>query len=187
MKNHLTYEEVGLPLGHASPKLSYHASGGFLVAHTSPRKSDLPVKRLSIRRVNEERYRPLGDFPPDISVESFVLHRDKPIVYLSTYAWHLLPNDRAVAGGNWRALHRFDLDTLKEEVLVRQGEMILPAGHRRDTGVDLLSVDAAGSALYCRVGLEVADSACTVKRYVAKISLADKVLVPLTNLEAISA
>jgi hypothetical protein len=178
----LRFEEVGLPEGHVSPRLAYHNPTGTIIAHTSPRKSSLPTQRLSIRRVTERRYRPIGDFPPAISVSSFVLCPRLPLLYFVTFVWSEYEN--GPPGGLWETLCRFRLDTSECEVIARRGELVPPSGYDSAWIAELLSAAEDGSTLFCKAVLSAAGQG---EDWVSELSVSERSLTPRAKLEAVFA
>lgn len=177
-----SFSEIGLPEGHAFPELSYHAPTGFLVAHTRPLDSALPSRRLSARRVTEPRYRPVGDFPPAISVESYAASFSLPVLYFLTYEWSEYPN--GPVGGHWDALYRFNLETRQSEVVARRGEVIPPNRYKSAWLSALFSVGADGCTIFCKAALEGAE----VTDYcLSEFLIAERKLTPINMLEAVFA
>src|SRR5881409_1232799 len=76
-----SFTDIGLPDGHGFPRPAYHHPTRSIVAQTRPLDSRLPSSRLSVRRVNEPRYTPIGQFSAEISTSSFVLCRTLPLLY----------------------------------------------------------------------------------------------------------
>jgi len=121
------FGNIGLPEGHAFPRLVYHAPTGIIIAHTRPLKRRLPSERLSMRRVSETRYALIESFPPEVSVSSFALSPTAPFLYFLTETWKEIGD---TVGGDWAGLHRFNLDTRQGDMLARPGELALPAPYR---------------------------------------------------------
>lgn len=151
MKRRLGFERIGLPKGHAYPQLAYHSPTGLVIAHTQPVNSPLPRRRLSLKRVNGMSYRPIADFPPSVSVESFLLHPQLPFLYFITYVWSKPVN--GPVGGDWDALYRYSLNSRKCKIAARRGELVLPDGYRQAWLCELLSTTTDGKTLFCKAGL----------------------------------
>src|SRR5687767_5254434 len=141
-----SFEDVGLPHGHAYPRLAFHESTGTLIAHTRPLKSTLPNERLSFRRASESRYQPIGDFPDGISIESVVVDATRPALYFSTLEWQMGDDGPE---GNWDGLYRFDLEEHRCELLARRGRLRAPDGDWETWVSELLAVTNDGRALIC--------------------------------------
>ena len=167
MKTRPSFEEIGLPKGHAYPELAYHPPTGSMIVHTRPLKSSLPCRRISLS-VNGKRYRQIANFPPSISVEDYLLHPKLPLLYLITYSWSMFLGK--TPGGDWDALYRFNLETGKSETLASKGSLASPNDYPRVWLNQLLSVSDDGEALYCRAAF------FGVKRYycISKLSIADR-------------
>ena len=183
------YQKVGLPDGHAFPVLAYHPPTGSILAHTRPIKSRLPCRRLSLRRVNGTRYRPIADFPPSISVENFLLHPQLPLLYFITYVWKECELGINPPGGDWDALYCFNLNTRKSKIVARRGELVLPDGYRKAwlRGAwlcELFSVSDDGNTLFCKAGLPKGK---TVHYCLSKLSIPDRKLAVITRLKAVFA
>jgi hypothetical protein len=176
-----SFNDVGLPDGHAYPELAYHQPTGSIIAHTRPRDSRLPGHRLSIRRVSESRYSVIGDFPSSISVSSFALSPALPILYFITFTW----SDRnGHVGGDWDALHRFTLDTHQSEIVARRGELVPPDHYRVAWLSELFSVSADGRTLFCKAALQREGS---IDYCLSELSIADRKLSAITRLDAVFA
>src|SRR6266550_511937 len=132
--------EIGLPEGHAFPELGYHAPTNSIIARTRPLDARLPSRRLSMRRTTESHYRPVCDFPPSISVDSFVTSPSLPTLYFLTYVWS--EHSDGPVGCDWDALYRFNLDTGHSEAVAQKGELILPDGYESAWLCNLHSVSA---------------------------------------------
>ncbi len=176
------FQKIGLPDGHAFPVLAYHPPTSSVLAHTRPIKSRLPCRRLSLRRVNGTRYRPIADFPPSISVENFLLHPQLPLLFFITYVWSEHVN--GPVGGDWDALYCFNLNTRKSKIVARRGELVLPDGYRRAWLCELLSASADGNTLFCTAGLPKGK---TVHYCLSKLSIPDRRLAVVTRLKAVFA
>jgi hypothetical protein len=155
MKTGTTFEMIGLPKGHAYPKLAYHPRTALLIVHTRPVKSILPGGRISLKRLNGSRYRSIANFPSSvsassISVESFLLHPHLSLLYFITYVWSEYPN--GPPGGDWDALYCLNLETQKNKTIVQKGGLAPPDGYRRVWINELLSTSADGNTLFCRAG-----------------------------------
>ena len=148
MKTRPSFEEIGLPKGHAYPELAYHPPTGSMVVHTRPLKSSLPCRRISLMGVNSKRYQPIADFPSSISVEGYLLHPRLPLLYLITYSWSMFLGK--APGGDWDALYRFNLETGKSEILASKGSLVPSNGYPRVWLNQLLSVSDDGETLFCR-------------------------------------
>lgn len=195
MNSRQDYEELGLPSGHGYPKLAYHPSTGSIIVHTQPVESTLPSRRLSVRRLNESRYRLIGDFPPEISIENFVLHPSLPLLYVNTFIWKEYIN--GPVGGDWDALYCFNLDTLQSEILVRSGELIPPDGYRFASISTLFSMSNDGRKLFLRARLKNQDSKNPKKpdshcpkssgHYLSEFSIADRKLTIIEELKTVFA
>lgn len=176
-----SFDDVGLPDGHAFPELAYHQPTGSIIAHTRPRESRLPSHRLSIRRVSESRYTVIGDFPPSISVSSFALSPTLPILYFITFAWS---DHNGNVGGDWDALHRFTLDTHQSEIVARRGELVPPDHYRFAWLSELFSVSADGRTLFCKAALQREGP---IDYCLSELSIADRRLAAITRLDAVFA
>jgi hypothetical protein len=180
--SHQEFQKIGLPDGHGFPVLAYHPATGSVLAHTRPIESRLPCRRLSLRRVTETRYRPIGDFAPSVSVESFVLHPRLPLLYFITYVWSEHTN--GPVGGDWDALYRFNLNTIQSEIMARRGELFSPDGYRTTWLKELFSVSDDGNTLFCMAGLRNGEP---VHYCLSKLSIPDRKLAVITRLEAVFA
>ena len=178
-----SFGDVGLPEGHAYPELAYHAPTNSIIVHTRPLDSVLPIRRLSIRRTSEFRYRLMDEFPPSVSVESFVLSVTQPVLYLLTYTWSEYPN--GPPGGSWEALYRFNLETGMSEVIVRHGELMPESPHRPPWLNKLISISADDCKLFCKVGFQTSDS--NAHYYLAALTIADGKLTLISKLPAVFA
>lgn len=180
-----TYQDIGLPAGHGDPKLIYHPPTGSVIVHTRPRdQSILLCRRLSFRRLDETRYRPIGDFPPQVDVTSFALSPKLPELYFNTIVWKECEKGINPPGGYWDALHRFNLNTLESEIVACPGELISPGHYQRVWLNDVLFVDENVRAVFCNAGLFKDGKAdyCLVK-----LTVEDRKLEILTRLEAVFA
>lgn len=180
MKSRRDFQKIGLPKGHAYPKLAYHPPTGFIIVHTQPVESSLPCRRLSLRRVNGTRYRPIADFPPSISV-NFLLHPRLPLLYFITYVWKECELGINPPGGDWDALYCFNLNTRKSKIMAQKGEIILPNGYQRGWLNELLSVSDDGKTLFCKAGLF--RNGKPVDYCVSKLSIADRKITVVTKLK----
>jgi|ERR1022692_665882 hypothetical protein len=186
------FQDVGLPEGHAFPKLAYHPATFSVIAHT--RLSDQsrpPCCRLSLRHVTETCYRPLADFQPSVSLDSFTVHPRLPFLYFITFIWTEPAKDPllrehikgpVVGVGDWDALYRCRLDTLQSEVVARQGDLVPPHGYQSAWLADVISVSEDGKTIFCRAALRQA-----VRNHycLAELSLHDLRLTVLTSLKAL--
>jgi hypothetical protein len=181
-----SFEKIGLPRGHSYPKLAYHQPTASIIAQTRPLKSRLPDCRLSFRRTDETRYRPIGDFLPPISIDSFVAHARLPLLYFITYAW--TEHADGTTGGNWDALHCFNLNTLQCKVVAQKGELIAPDGYESAWLRDLFSLSDDGGALFCKAAFQTREEPIPHCHHcLAQLSLADLKLQIVAKLEAHSA
>lgn len=174
-----SFHGVGLPAGQVSPVLAYHPPTGSIIAHTRARQSTLPCRRLFLRRANERQYRPIGNFDSSVSVESLALHPHLPLFYFITFTWSRYAN--GPVGGNWEALHRFDLNTFQNEVVARRGELAPPSGYQTAWLNELLSAGDDGNVLFCRAGLRNTEP---VHYCLSKLSIPDRKLTIISRLEA---
>jgi hypothetical protein len=174
-----SFSDIGLPDGHAFPKLAYHHPTGTIIAHTRPKNSRSRSRRLSIRRLTESRYRSIDELEPATSVESFVISAMLPVLYYVTYQWS--PD----GGGDWHGLHRFALDTHDSVVVARPGELVPPEPYRSAWLGDLVSVADDARRLFCIAALTKGDG--PIDYWLSELSVHDKRLVPLTRLEAVFA
>jgi len=177
-----SFEEIGLPEGHAFPELAYHHPTGAVIAHTRPRESRLPGHRLFIRGVKESRYSLIGEFPPAISVSSFAVCPILPLLYFITFSWSEFEN--GPPGGFWEALYQFTLDTRKSDVIARRGELVAD-GYQSAWLSELLSVSDDGGTVFCKAAL------CRVGQPIdyclSEFSVAGRRLAPITKLDAVFA
>ncbi len=176
------FQKVGLPEGHAYPELAYHLPTGSILAHTRPVEPGLPGRRLSLWRVAETRYHPIGDFALSISVESFVLHPQLPLLYFITYVWS--EHSNGPTGGNWEALHCFNLNTFQCEIVARRGELIPPDDYCKAWLNELFLVGDDGNTLFCKAGLRNGEP---VQYCLSKLSVSDRKLEIVSRLEAVFA
>ena len=197
------YEDLGLPSGHGYPKMAYHPSTGSIIVHTQPVEPPSPGRRLSMRRLNESRYRPIGDFPPEISVESFVLHPSLPLLYINTIIWnkHIkspIGDDwDSLYDGNWGGLYCLNLDTLQGEIFVCSGELFPPDGYRFASISTLFAMINDGRKLILRAKLKNQDPRNPKKpdghcpkssgHYLSESSIADRKLTVITELKTVFA
>jgi hypothetical protein len=172
------FNDIGLPDGHAFPQLAYHHSTGTIIAHTRPLRSRPPSQRLSTRRVNEPRYTVVGDFPPTISISSFVLSPTLPLLYFITERWREVGD---TVGGDWEGLHTFSLDTQQCDRVIQPGELMAQAPYKRAWLVGLLSVAQHGQSFFCRAALERESGA--VAYWLSEVSLLDRRLTAIAKLE----
>jgi hypothetical protein len=203
MNSRQDFEELGLPSGHGYPKMAYHSSTGSIIVHTQPVGSSLPSRRLSMRRLNEPRYRLMGDFPPEISVESFVFHPSLPLLYINAIVWseHIkspIGDDwDSLYDGNWSGIYCLNLDTLHSEILVRNGELIPPDGYRFASISTLFSMGNDGRKLFLRARLKNQDPKKPKKpdnhcpkssgHYLSEFSIADRKLTIIAELKTVFA
>ena len=185
MKSRSDFEEIGLPHGHVYPKLAYHPPTGSIIVQTQLAESTLPSRRLSIRRLNEARYHPIGDFPPEISTESFVLCASSPLLFVNTFIWKEHIN--GPVGGDWDALYSFNLDTLQSDILVRKDELVPPDGYRSAWFSTLFSASNDGRKLFCRAGLRNQEPKKPIDYCLSEFSVADRKLAIITKLKAVFA
>jgi hypothetical protein len=178
-----SFKDIGLPDGHAFPELAYHRPTGTVVVHTRPRESLLPAHRLSIRRVNESRYSPIGDFSPAISVSSFAVCPTLPLLYFITSAWS--EHENGPPGGSWEALYRFTLDTRESEVIARRGNLIAPEGYRSAWLSELFSVSDDGGTLFCKAALSREGG--SIDYCLCEFLIAERKLAAITKLQAVFA
>jgi hypothetical protein len=186
MKN--LFEKVGLPKGHVNPTLAYHEPTASIIAQTQPLKSVLPGHRLSFRRTSETRYRPVGNFPAEISIHSFALHARLPLLYFITYVWSEHVN--GPVGGNWDALHCFNLETLRSKIIAHKGELVAPAGCQSSWLRNLFSLSDDGKVLFCKAAFQYEKDPVhshPVHSCLARLSLSDRKLEVISRLEAIFA
>jgi hypothetical protein len=178
----LRFEAIGLPEGHMTSRLAYHSPTETIIAHTRPRQSSLPSERLWIRHVKERRYRPVGDFPPAISVSSFTVSSRLPLLYFITFTWSEYEN--GPPGGFWDTLCRFILDTCDNEVIARRGELIAPNGFESAWISELLSVSDDGGTVFCKAALLAGGYA---EYWLSELAIPERKLTPRTKLEAVFA
>ena len=176
-----SYSEIGLPDGHASPELAYHRPTGSIIAHTRPRESRLPSKRLSIRHVAETRYTAIGDFPPSISASSFALSPSQPIIYFVTDVWS---DENGTVGGNWDALHRYNVDTRQIEIVAHRGDLAPPDHYRCAWLSELFSVSEDDRILFCKAALQREGP---IDYCLTELSIADRRLAVITKFDAVFA
>lgn len=177
-----SFEEVGLPVGHAFPMLAYHEPTRSLIAHTRPVKSELPAKRLSFRRVVDPCYQPIGSFPESISIESAVLDPVSPLLYFVTFEWHMREEG---PGGDWEGLYRFDLEQHRcDRIADRNSLDALEGGWKTDIS-ELLAVANDGKALICMSPR--GQSRESLDYWVMRLDLANLRPTPITHLEAVFA
>ena len=150
-----SFADVGLPDGHGFPRLAYHHPTRSIVAQTRPLDSRLPSSRLSVRRVNEPRYTPIGQFSAEISTSSFVLCRTLPLLYFVTSRW--TEKRDGVVGGDWESLQSFALDTRQSAVVASQGQLVVPDGYRSAWLLDLLAMSDDGQIIFGTVGFQRAE------------------------------
>ena len=177
-----SFESVGLPNGHASPKLAFHELTGTIVAHTRQRAPETNLQRLSIRRANESRYHIVGDFPSSISISSFALDQTRPLLYFNTVLW---TSTQGNASGNWNAVYRFSLESMHCELVVRRGELTLPEGYHTAWIAELISCDINGQSAFCIAGLGTKEK--QIAYYLSELTISDRRLVPISKLEAVFA
>ena len=177
-----SFTEIGLPNGHGFPELAYHYPTGYIIAHTRPLESRLPAARLSIRRIGESHYSPVGDFPPAISVSSFALSPKLPLLYFITSEWKDYVN--GPPGGDWDSLYRFFLDTRCCEVVARRGELVPPNSYQSAWLCEILSVSDDGCNLYCKAALR---GVKPIDYCLSEFSTNDRKLSPISKLEAVFA
>lgn len=178
-----SFSDVGLPEGHAYPELAYHAPTNSIIVHTRPLDSVLPIRRLSVRRASESRYRLIGEFPPSVSVESFVLSVTQPVLYLLTCTWSEYPD--GPPGGSWGDLYRFNLETGQNEVVARRGELMPEAPHHPPWLTELISISGDDCKVFCKAGFQTTDS--TANYYLAEFMIADGKLTLISKLPAVFA
>jgi len=179
MKRPSRFEAVGLPEGHAFPRLAFHRPTQTVIAHTRPRESPFPGERLSVRHVKERLYRSVGDFPPGISLSSFAVASKAPLLYFISFAWSEFEN--GPPGGDWDTLCQFRLDTSDTQILARRGELIAPQGYDRAWLSELLSADDDGVTLCCKVGLSAGGA---VEYWICELLVVQRTVTPVTRLEA---
>jgi hypothetical protein len=177
-----SFEGIGLPKAHAYPQLAFHEPTQTLIAHTRPLKSRLPGDRLSFRQVGGSRYQPIGSFTEGISIDSFVIDPTRPALYFSTLAWEI---GEAGPTGNWDGLFRFDLAEHRCEELARRGRLRAPDGDGETWLSELLAVSNDGEALICNAPR--GDLQRSPRYWLMRLELANLVLTPMTELEAVFA
>ena len=173
-----SFDDIGLPTGHACPHVAYHPPTGTVIVHTRPSKSRLPSHRLSIRRVHDTRYTLVADFPPQVSISSFAVSPSLPVLYFLTDTWR---ESGDTVGGDWHALHRYALDTADCEIVAQPGELKVPAPYNTAWLVEVLSVGHDAATLFCRVGMKV--ERARIDYYLAEFSVSERWLRPITRLE----
>lgn len=137
--------DIGTPL-------VYHPPTQTIIAYV--KAVELPQRgRLFFRRVHDTAYQPIGPFPDQISIESFIVDPSRPSLYFTTTEWKSRPGGKAF-GGDWEALYRFDLGEHRCETLIRRGELPLPRGCERAWLRSILALEPDGSTIYCGVGFE---------------------------------
>lgn len=178
-----SFDNIGLPSGHAFPTLAYHEPTCTLIAHTRPLKAVLPGERLSFRRLGDTHYQPIGEFPEAVSIKSFVLDSTRPALYFVTFVWRELEGGESA--GDWDGLYRFDLEQHRCDRLAQRGGLRAPEGDWEIWLSDLLSVSNDGRGLICIVPLGRSQS--DFAYWVAHLNLADLSLTAITKLEAVFA
>jgi hypothetical protein len=178
-----SFDNIGLPSGHAFPTLAYHEPTGTLIAHTRPLKAVLPGERLSFRRLSDTHYHPIGEFPDAVSIQSFVLDSTRPALYFVTFVWR--EREGGKAAGDWDGLYRFDLGQHRCDRLAQRGDLHAPEGERGTWLCGLLSVSNDGQGLICKAALGRSQSSFAY--WVAHLNLADLRLTAITKLEAVFA
>ena len=174
-----SFDDVGIPAGHAFPRLAYHALSKVLIAQTANIEAKTPIERLSMRHVSQERYSLVMPFDDNISISSFATADNEPLLFFITFTW----NER---GGNWDALYRFRLDSRTGEVVAKRGELLLPPPYHDAWPSQLLSATPDGSALFCTIGLQKgAQHGETVDYWLARVSIANKEVHPICHLKAV--
>lgn len=173
-----SFEDLGIPAGHAYPRLAYHEGTQTLIVHSAKAESQIPEQRLSIRHVNEPRYGPVMEFSSGISPSSFAIAEDGPWLLFVTLAW-------TERGGDWDALYRFRLDERTGEVVARRGELILPAGYQNGWMTEAMSASRDGNQLICKVGLQQSAPATVVEYWVCRFSIPEKTVTPITHLKGV--
>jgi hypothetical protein len=177
-----SFNDVGLPDGHAFPALAYHEPTRTLIAHTRPTKALLPGERLSFRRVGETQYHPIGDFSDGVSLQSFALDPCRPSLYFSAVTWREL--EPGTSAGDWDGLYRFDLEQHRCDRLAQRGD--LHARESDETWLSgLLSVANDGKGIICQAALRRSQS--DFAYWVAHLNLADLSLTAIAELEAVFA
>jgi hypothetical protein len=183
-----SFLDIGLPEGHAFPRLAYHPPTRTILAHTRPKDSHvLPIERLSIRNVKDSQYSAVAQFPPDIAIPSFAINPAAPLLYFLTYRWRERVD--GPPAGDWEALYRYALDSRDCEVVLRHGEIEPPEDYEAARVCELLSVADDGGAVFCRVGLRLRQpgQAPVGHYYLSELSLAQKKLALITKLEGVFA
>lgn len=182
--NEKSFQDVGLPDGHAYPKLFYHHATETLIVQTEPRDKVLTTKRLSYRRLIDREYRSVCCHENDISVESVALAPTKPSIYFTTNRLHAM-EDR-LTGQNWAGLWQFDPSSREAKEIVTEANLVTPDSYRRSWINVLLGVSNDGTTLYCVAALEreTVQFALVTQYWVANLDLLTFKIQPITQLEA---
>jgi hypothetical protein len=169
-----TFEDVGLPPGHVYPQLRLHVPTKCLIVLTSP-QTGLPCDRLSIRKVEDDRYVEAVKLADNITVMDFALSQTLPVFYFIT-------GTMVGASGDWDALYRYDLQSRTHELVAKDGELRADGDFSRLWLMRVLAVNDDERVVYVVAGMERTPG--DLGYHVCALNRAERFLTPLTELRA---
>jgi len=176
-----SFSDLGLPDGHGFPIVAYHNLSGTIIVHTRATKGVLPSKRLFVRRVDDLRYTSVADFAANVSIDSFAVAHDSPVLYFTTISFAEIDHE---AYGDWDALYQYFITDRRCEIVAREDVLKIPHGYDRVWPCELLSVQSKAERLFVTAAFQ---KGSLVEYYVAELNLSTLAIAAIARLEAVSA
>jgi len=177
-----SFQEIGLPAGYGFKQLLFSPAAKALVIQAQSAASNWRPERLYVRKLNSDRYEPIGQ-PDDLTSQDYpFLHSSKPLLAYNSMQHHFSMDaqDEERHSADWESLRLYDLESSVEVNCMNAENLTLPPGIVRGWISRLVAF--CDSGLFVQAGLSKDGS--RMDYVVAEIDFLNHILTPLAALPA---
>ena len=180
---HKNFQEMGIPAGYGFKHLLYCAAADTLIVQTQPLQGWRP-ERLYARKVQDERYRPIGSPEKLVSQEYPVTCPGHPLLAYNTLTHSFRSDEEGNEqhGADWQAVRVIDLVTQAESFVVDRETLHLADLETRVWISSLLSFTDHSDCLH--VVAAFTRNQAAVNHYVSELHLPSGLVRPIAQLPA---
>lgn len=173
---------MGIPPGYGFKQLLFSAAANALVVQTQSAEKNWRPERLYFRKIDSEKYNPIGQPSELVSQDHPFVHPSKPLVAYNCLKHRFSVDAQGVErhGGDWDSLTIYDMESGLEVQHITGDELTLPPGIV--TGWISALVGYSDAGLFVQAGLSKDGS--RMDYVVAELKLTSHVLKPIVTLPA---
>ena len=176
------WTQFGIPEGYAYPELYFNPPTGRLIVSVAD-KAAQHHRRLFVRSISEPVYRPLTDYPDDITVSSLAVSPSAPVAFFISDRWSLhLGRGGEFWGGDWHAITRCDLASLTLTECAPRDELLFDPPFTSGWLCDVLQIEGGGDTIIVR-GCVLQGELRSGRYFIGRLHVATRKISLITQLQ----